>query len=98
MIVFHNISDIRDFINESRDKSNNIGFVPTMGALHKGHMSLISQARQNNDIVIVSIFINPTQFNDNEDFIKYPVTTDEDISLLEEAGCHALFLPSVHEM
>lgn len=98
MIVFHNVSDIRDYIKESTYKSNTIGFIPTMGALHEGHMSLISEARQNNDVVIVSIFINPTQFNDNEDFIKYPVTTDEDISLLEQAGCHALFLPTVNEM
>lgn len=98
MIVFNNIFDIREFIKKSRDKSGSIGFIPTMGALHKGHMSLISEARNNKDIVIVSIFINPTQFNDNEDFIKYPVTTNEDISLLEQAGCHVLFLPSVNEV
>jgi len=72
--------------------------VPTMGALHQGHLSLIAAAKENTDLVVCSIFVNPTQFNDPADFEKYPVTIDQDITLLTAAGNDVLFLPSVQEM
>lgn len=75
-----------------------IGFTPTMGALHEGHLSLIRKSKASCDITVCSIFVNPTQFNDAEDFKKYPVTIDEDIKLLQREGCDMLFLPSVQEI
>lgn len=85
----------RDFI-KSQNKS--IGFVPTMGALHQGHMSLIDTAHQNSDIVIASIFVNPTQFNNQSDFLHYPITIDQDLELLIQHQCDAVFMPSVEEI
>lgn len=75
-----------------------IGFVPTMGALHKGHLELIKNCLQQNNICVCSIFVNPTQFNNPTDFAKYPTTLEQDIFLLEQAGCHILFLPDVEEI
>jgi pantoate--beta-alanine ligase len=75
-----------------------VGFIPTMGALHAGHISLIKRSRQENDITVASIFVNPTQFNDPKDFEKYPVTIEKDIQLLTEAGTDILFLPDVAEI
>ena len=75
-----------------------LGFVPTMGALHPGHLSLIDQSKKENGITAASIFVNPTQFNDPKDFEKYPVSIEKDIDQLEKAGCDVLFLPSVKEI
>lgn len=75
-----------------------IGFVPTMGALHQGHISLLETAKKNCSLVVCSIFVNPTQFNDKADFDNYPVTIESDIDKLERAGCDVLFLPTVTEM
>jgi len=75
-----------------------IGFVPTMGALHQGHISLFKRSRQENDVTIGSIFVNPIQFNNESDLIAYPRTEAEDLELLKKAGCDAVFIPSVQEM
>ncbi len=77
---------------------NTIGFAPTMGALHQGHISLLNASRIRHQLTVCSIFVNPTQFNNAADFDKYPVTIEKDIDLLEGAGCDVLFLPSVAEM
>lgn len=92
MDLINNVVDLNNFL--SKHKSKSIGFVPTMGALHLGHLSLIDFARSQSDIVIASIYINPTQFNDKNDFLKYPQTIEEDIKMLHAKNVDALFLPS----
>ena len=98
MIIFKQAADIHTFLLTKKKEQLSTGFVPTMGALHAGHMQLIIQALNENNLVICSIFVNPTQFNDLADFEKYPSTIEKDIFLLEKAGCDILFLPSVTEM
>jgi pantoate--beta-alanine ligase len=98
MILLKTESDLHKYLGSQREKESSIGFVPTMGALHEGHISLVKQARHNSGFAVCSIFINPTQFNDPSDFAKYPVTVAKDIQMLEEAGCDLLFLPSVSEI
>ncbi len=96
--VFENISPLREWIASRRSSGRVIGFVPTMGALHAGHMSLINRAKERCDDVIVSVFVNPTQFNNPDDLKKYPRTIDEDIRLLKQASCDVLFYPSEKEV
>lgn len=98
MLVFEKVNELRSFLDAERSAGKSIGFVPTMGALHEGHGSLISQARKENDIVIASVFVNPRQFNNPDDLLKYPRTTESDIQLLTELHCDVLFLPSVEEI
>lgn len=98
MILFKLSEDLRNYREKCRKKNLKIGFVPTMGALHEGHISLISQCRNENDVTICSIFVNPTQFNNQKDFEKYPSTIADDVLALQSAGCNVLFLPSVDEM
>jgi pantoate--beta-alanine ligase len=98
MIVFKRIQDIDKHIVSLKKRGLSTGFVPTMGALHLGHISLIKAAKKACDVTICSIFVNPTQFNDKQDFEKYPKTIDRDIEMLVDAGCDILFLPSVKEM
>jgi pantoate--beta-alanine ligase len=98
MILFKKAIDLHKWLDAQRKKGNSIGFAPTMGALHPGHISLIQNSKTGNKVTISSIFVNPTQFNDPKDFEKYPITLEKDIPLLEAAGCDVLFLPSVKEM
>ena len=98
MIIIKTVHLLEEFIQQKKELKLSIGFVPTMGALHQGHLSLIAKSKVTTDITICSIFINPTQFNDVKDFEKYPVTIEQDIYLLEKSGCDVLFLPSVAEI
>jgi len=98
MIIFKTASALSEHIAALQATAQTIGFVPTMGALHPGHLSLITASKKENDVTVCSIFINPTQFNNAEDFNLYPVTVEKDIELLVAAGCDVLFLPSVAEM
>ncbi len=98
MILFKKAEDLRKWLDVQGKKPKTIGFVPTMGALHAGHISLIELSKKKNLITVCSIFVNPTQFNDGKDFVKYPVTLEKDIILLETACCDVLFLPSVEEI
>jgi len=98
MVIFKKINDIKAYILTQVANGSKIGFIPTMGALHAGHMSLIQKAKEDNALPVCSIFINPTQFNDKKDLEKYPVSTEADIELLLNAGCEVLFLPDVEEI
>ncbi|MFD1292964.1 pantoate--beta-alanine ligase [Lutibacter holmesii] len=97
MLVFAKIKSVQQKI-ESLKNETNVGFVPTMGALHQGHLSLIARAKKENDIVVVSIFVNPTQFDKKEDLINYPKTIDTDLSLLKSVGCDIVFTPTAEEV
>jgi pantoate--beta-alanine ligase len=96
--IIETISGLNKLLNPTTNQSLKIGFVPTMGALHKGHISLIEKAKTENDIVVSSIFVNPTQFNDIKDLQNYPRTWDADVEKLKNAGCDILFAPSVSEI
>jgi pantoate--beta-alanine ligase len=98
MIIFKKAVDLRHYLDEEKKSKRSVGFAPTMGALHQGHISLLEACKKDNDVTVSSIFINPAQFNDPKDFEKYPVTIEKDIYLLEKAGCDILFLPSVAEI
>ncbi len=98
MRLIKTATQLRLIVENLRKSSKLIGFVPTMGALHNGHISLIEESIQKSDITICSIFVNPTQFNDKKDLEKYPRTIEKDILLLERAGCDILFLPAVAEI
>jgi pantoate--beta-alanine ligase len=98
MIIFKRNNDLTGWLKKKTDSGKSIGFVPTMGALHAGHISLIAISKKAADITVCSIFVNPTQFNDQKDFQKYPVTLEKDIALLEAAGVDILYLPAVAEL
>src|SRR5260221_4911275 len=98
MIIFKKISGLQKFLAFYTNKGCKTGFVPTMGALHKGHISLITESKEHNELTVCSIFVNPVQFNDPKDYEKYPITLEAGILLLEQAGCDILFLPSVKEI
>lgn len=98
MNVFTTKAEIATFILEAQKNRLSIGFVPTMGALHKGHLSLIKRSVSENTFTICSIFVNPTQFNNKKDFERYPITIEQDLEKLEKGKCSAVFMPSVNEM
>jgi pantoate--beta-alanine ligase len=96
--IFSTRQALQQHLQQTRALNKTIGFVPTMGALHQGHLSLIEQAKQQNNEVVCSIFVNPSQFNDPKDLEKYPRTIEADIKLLEQVNCDVLFNPAVNEM
>ena len=98
MIIIKSTQKLKDFISEFQLGGKKVGFVPTMGALHDGHISLIKKSKSQNSLTICSIYVNPTQFNNVIDLNKYPVTLESDIDKLEVAACDILFLPSTEEM
>lgn len=98
MIIIHTKDELRAELNNCRATGKSIGLVPTMGALHQGHASLVERAVAENDVVVVSIFVNPTQFNDKNDLKNYPRTLEADCALLEKVGASVAFAPSVEEM
>ena len=98
MIIFKKAKDLEQYLETTRQADQNIGFVPTMGALHEGHISLLKISARENQVTVCSIFVNPAQFNDPKDFEKYPSTLKQDIEKLESNGCDILFLPPVVEI
>lgn len=96
--IIHHAQEMHAFSNEQLKENKSIGFVPTMGALHLGHISLIEKAKSENDIVVCSIFVNPTQFNDPKDLENYPRMPEADVALLKSAGCDLVFLPTPIEI
>ena len=98
MEIFNTKQEIKSYLATQKQENKTIGFVPTMGALHEGHLSLIKKAKKKNDIVVVSVFINPTQFDNSEDLEKYPKTIESDTRLLANTSCDVLFYPSVEEI
>jgi pantoate--beta-alanine ligase len=98
MILFKKSADINAWLQQCKKAGKTIGFIPTMGALHPGHISLLQSAIKADVVSVCSIFVNPAQFNDARDFENYPATIEKDIDALEKAGCDVLFLPSVSEM
>lgn len=97
MLVYAKIDSLQEKLTFYKSNAS-IGFVPTMGALHQGHLSLIEEAKKYNDIVVVSIFVNPTQFDKKEDLDNYPITMDSDLEMLEKIGCDIVFVPTANEM
>lgn len=98
MFIFKRASQLRDWIANQKAAGKTTGFVPTMGALHEGHLSLVNRSHAENDITIVSIFVNPKQFNDPEDLRKYPRPIEHDLRMLYESGVDVLFLPEVEDI
>src|SRR6476660_9839433 len=98
MLIIKTIAQLKHYLGSLKQQGRHIGFVPTMGALHAGHISLVERCCKEDDECVVSIFINPTQFNNAADLDKYPITIEKDIEMLVAAGVSVLFLPSVKEM
>ncbi|MBP5560855.1 MAG: pantoate--beta-alanine ligase [Muribaculaceae bacterium] len=98
MKIIEKVDELRQEIAKARQENKSIGLVPTMGALHGGHRSLVERARRENDVVVVSVFLNPTQFNNKEDLRTYPRTAEADAALLEECGVDIAFMPTVDEI
>lgn len=98
MLVFEKKTDLEKHLTEQRKRGHTVGFVPTMGALHKGHISLIERSKAENDVTVCSIFVNPTQFNDKSDLEKYPRPIEADKAFLEKTGCDVLFVPGEREI
>ncbi len=98
MILCHSAKELAELVSQAKEQGKSVGFVPTMGALHEGHLSLVKEAQKNNQFVVVSIFVNPLQFGEKSDFDSYPRTLGVDARLLTDAGVDVLFAPNVHEV
>jgi len=98
MQIFHSINTLQDFLKSQRKLGHSIGLIPTMGALHKGHLSLIEASKAQNDLTVCSIFVNPTQFNNPQDLAAYPRTLEADCQLLESVNCDIVFAPNAHDI
>ena len=98
MRLFSGIHAIREYLNKEKTAGKSIGFVPTMGALHEGHLSLIRRSTGENDLTVCSVFVNPIQFNNKKDLENYPRTLDNDLKILKKAGCDVVFTPKVEEI
>lgn len=98
MKIVKSIKELKDYLFGAKKDNKRIGLVPTMGALHNGHLSLVRRCVEENDVCVVSVFVNPTQFNDKHDLETYPRTLEADCNLLETAGCDVVFAPSVEEI
>ena len=98
MLLFKRVIDLQKYLNSLKSKGLQIGFAPTMGALHRGHVSLVDRSRNECEVTVVSIFVNPTQFNNSTDLSKYPRTPEKDIEMLAESGCDVLFMPDASEI
>lgn len=98
MLTVNTVKELKSAVKSAREAGKSIGLVPTMGALHEGHKSLVDRCRKENDVVVVSVFVNPTQFNNKEDLRTYPRTEEADKALLEAAGCDVVFMPSVEDV
>ncbi|MDD6779329.1 MAG: pantoate--beta-alanine ligase [Bacteroidales bacterium] len=98
MLTVNTVKELKSAVRAAREAGKSIGLVPTMGALHEGHKSLVDRCRRENDVVVVSVFVNPTQFNNKEDLRTYPRTEEADKALLEAAGCDVVFMPTVEEV
>ncbi len=98
MQTVNTVKELQDAVNGVKALGKSVGLVPTMGALHEGHASLVDRCRRENDVVVVSVFVNPTQFNNPDDLRTYPRTEEADKALLEACGCDILFMPSVEEV
>lgn len=98
MNIIRTVRELKEVMQQHRNQGQSIGLVPTMGALHDGHLSLMAQARRDNDIVVASVFVNPTQFNNPEDLRTYPRTEDADCRAMESAGVDYAFIPTVEEI
>ena len=98
MHVIEKKAELAEYLAHCRASNKTVGFVPTMGALHEGHLSLVKRSTEECDVTVVSVFVNPTQFNDKNDLLNYPRCVEKDCKLLESVGCNAVFTPSVEEM
>ena len=98
MQIFYSINSLQDFLKSQRKMGRSIGLVPTMGALHKGHLSLIDASKIQNDLTVCSIFVNPTQFNNQQDLAVYPRTLEADCQMLESVNCDVVFIPNAQDI
>ncbi len=98
MKIFNSIPEIKAYLRKKQYEGHSIGFIPTMGSLHDGHLSMVKRASKENDIVVVSIFVNPAQFGEAEDFEKYPKNLNKDVELSYNSGADVIFYPDVHEI